>query len=177
MKYKRELPSQAFLKLQFVYEPDTGIFRSRIKVGGGKPAGSILGSDNGNGYFQLWILGKFWPSHRVAWKWMTGVDPLEFDVHHRNHNRSDNRWSNLMLLDPVTNASIQCWGKRRAKSGFRGVKRLSPTCFSASMSINKKDVHLGCFKTPEEAALAYDKKSIERWGSEAPLNFPMNGSV
>ena len=41
------------------------------------------------------------------------------------------------------------------------------------LRINRKDkrVSLGCFKIPEQAAKAYDKKAKEIWGKKAILNF------
>lgn len=38
--------------------------------------------------------------------------------------------------------------------------------------LGKRCLHLGCFETEEMAALAYDKKAIEIYGTETPTNFP-----
>ena len=37
---------------------------------------------------------------------------------------------------------------------------------------NQKLIHLGMYKTKEEAARAYDKKAVEVFGEFAHLNFP-----
>jgi hypothetical protein len=38
------------------------------------------------------------------------------------------------------------------------------------ISINRKSVHLGMFATAEEAALAYNAKSLELYGHDGKLN-------
>jgi hypothetical protein len=46
----------------------------------------------------------------------------------------------------------------------------------AQVMLNQKTIHIGIYKTKEEAAEAYDRKAIELWGKpvcpEASLNFP-----
>jgi len=42
--------------------------------------------------------------------------------------------------------------------------------YRAIISIQGKAVHLGMFDTPEDAALAYNKKSRELFGEKAKIN-------
>jgi hypothetical protein len=42
----------------------------------------------------------------------------------------------------------------------------------ARLHINRRPVLVGYFKTPEEAAHAYDTAARERYGAFARLNFP-----
>ena len=64
-------------------------------------------------------------------------------------------------------------GRTRAKSGYTGVYQIKggkKNKWRATISYNQKTVHLGCFKTIEEAAMAYNKKASELYGSSAKLN-------
>ncbi|HFJ9284820.1 TPA: AP2 domain-containing protein [Bacillus toyonensis] len=71
----------------------------------------------------------------------------------------------------VTAVNLLRRQKRRIRSGFRGVRRWNKK-YQAVIFYDKKQIHLGMFNTPEEAAKAYDKKAIELFGDKAVLNFP-----
>jgi len=58
-------------------------------------------------------------------------------------------------------------------SGYKGVSRNNNKTgkfWTAKITYNKKTHSLGNFETPEEAALAYNKKSIELFGDKAFIN-------
>lgn len=63
-------------------------------------------------------------------------------------------------------------------SGFKGVswKRKGGNRGKWIAQIGVRRVgnknHIGYFKTPEEAAMAYDREAIKRFGDNAKLNFP-----
>lgn len=87
---------------------------------------------------------------------------------HKNGDGLDNRRENLRVATkgqnnvnrPVKNAT-----------GFRGVSR-RPRYFVAYICIDGRGFHLGCFKTPEQAARAFDAAALAHWGEFARLNFP-----
>lgn len=56
------------------------------------------------------------------------------------------------------------------KTGFRGVRQTIDDRFVAMISDSSKQLYLGTFDTAEEAALAYNKKSIELFGNTPSLN-------
>jgi hypothetical protein len=56
------------------------------------------------------------------------------------------------------------------KTGFRGVRHTPQGKFVAMVSDGVKQVYLGTFESAEEAALAYNKKSLEMFGITANLN-------
>ncbi len=100
--------------------------------------------------------------------------PKGMVIDHKNENGLDNRRENLR---PCTRSeNMMNRGKTRFNStGYKGVykpgdSKLNP--YSAKIQKNKKVYCLGRYKTPEEAARAYDKKAKELDGEHAKLNFP-----
>ncbi len=62
-------------------------------------------------------------------------------------------------------------------SKFKGVclqKKTKRSPWLATINENKKQTHIGYFKTEEAAAKAYDKAAFKLWGADAFLNFPDN---
>jgi len=53
--------------------------------------------------------------------------------------------------------------------GYTGVYKENNR-YRAVISIHRKSVHLGMFSTPEDAALAYNKKSREVYGEDGKQN-------
>jgi len=90
------------------------------------------------------------------------------EVDHRNRNGLDNRCSNIRECTHSQNQANRRGGKN-SKSKYKGVKSHPETKkWRASIC----DKHLGYFNTEEEAARAYDKASIEKYGEYARLNIP-----
>ncbi len=88
-------------------------------------------------------------------------------VRFKNGNHLDCRIANLewsTLSNVVRNTS-----KTENKFGFRGVVKNSKK-YQAIIYLNRKAINLGSFNTPEEAAEAYNKKSIELFGITKSLN-------
>lgn len=59
--------------------------------------------------------------------------------------------------------------KTSSKTGYTGVYKENKR-YRAVISIKGKSYHLGMFDTPEEAALAYNKKSRELFGDDGKQN-------
>lgn len=122
---------------------------------------------NWNGYCYAMIRhnGKDHRLHRVI---MNCFDMKVVD--HINHNTLDNRKSNLRICTRQQN-QMNMRTSIDNKSGFKGVcyeKRRKH--FRATIRINKKQKHLGSYKTAETAALAYNKAAIEYYGEFGYLN-------
>lgn len=91
-------------------------------------------------------------AHRAAWAIHYGVWPSVID--HINGDPADNRIDNLRSTTQHENAKNQ---KKRStnSSGITGVRFYAPRGkWTASITHNRKNHHLGYFKTAEEAAQA-----------------------
>lgn len=92
-------------------------------------------------------------------------------VDHINGDRLDNRLDNLRIVTASQNSF-----NSRHKTGiskYRGVNRSNSKIekWEACISHNNRQLYLGTFNTPEEAAKAYDAKAIELRGRFARTNF------
>jgi hypothetical protein len=93
-------------------------------------------------------------------------DPHEAD--HINGNGLDNRKENLRIATRAQNARHQTL-RPLPSSGFRGVNR-QRNVWRARIAVNGRRLCLGTFKTPEEAAAAYDTAAREHHGEFAATN-------
>lgn len=95
--------------------------------------------------------------------------PKGMDTDHINHDRIDNRKSNLRICTASQNGSNRSIVS--SKSGFKGVTFHKHK--SKWMSVtrhNGKQIHIGYYDTPEEAAKAYDKKARKLKGEFSCTN-------
>lgn len=93
--------------------------------------------------------------------------PAGMEVDHINHDRLDNRRSNLRLATRQENSRNM---RSRGKSRYKGVKS-SFHKWQAEIKISGKTHYLGSFPTEIEAAEAYDQAAREIYGEFAHLNF------
>jgi hypothetical protein len=165
-----KMPSKEELDAVLKYDPDTGAFTWRVRpvtlfnVGktkerprtaehacnqwnsrfAGRPAASL----KPDGYRYVHFNYQTELAHRVAWKIMTGKDPVEID--HIDGNRSNNKWSNLRngtRSDNLRNIAL----KRNNTSGHHGIT------FSKRQQKWIAQIILGSFDSKEEA-IAIRKK-------------------
>lgn len=95
-------------------------------------------------------------AHRIAWLLMTGAWP-EQEIDHIDGNRSNNCWSNLREVEHVLNSHNQRRPSKNNSTGALGVSmgpsKTSP--YLAGIRVDGKRIHLGSFRTLEEAESAY----------------------
>lgn len=111
-------------------------------------------------------VGYRYKMHRL----IMGVSPSKI-IDHVNGIKIDNQKNNLRVVSAWQNC---CNSKHKTgSSNYRGVNKANSKKerWEACISSNNKQIHLGTFATPEDAARAYDKKAKELRGIYAVLNF------
>lgn len=91
---------------------------------------------------------------------------------HRNGNGLDNRRENLRRCTRQQNAA-NTQVSARSRSGFKGVSFVVPrrkrqVTYQAAM----RNKYLGTFERVHDAARAYDRAAVEKYGEFACVNFP-----
>lgn len=150
----------------FTYIPETGSLTWKKKSGDRIMVGADAGTVRPNGYKHLSLGKRFLFVHRVRWCLATGMPIGAGDfIDHINGNRTDNRASNLRVVDHRTNVQNARKPNSRSSTGFLGVyvdnrANRGPSAFVARIGVTlesgkKKLLHLGSFDTPEAAHQAY----------------------
>lgn len=151
-----------FLRSEFHYDPETGVFTNRVLRRSALP-GDRAGTMKPNGYRRIGILKRYYYEHRLAWLYMTGSWP-EGEIDHANGDPSDNRWCNLR---PATR-SQQSANRPLQKNNTTGLKGVQwhkvRKRWMAVITVDRKTICLGFYHTPEAAYEAYCKASDEYFG-------------
>jgi hypothetical protein len=153
----RPLPERDWLIEHLRYNPDTGIFL-RAKAGQGISSNYVAGTkvyrkDTGEPKeIVIYVGGHSYKAHRLAWRIMTGEDPMHLSIDHINRMPFDNRISNLRLADN----SLQSRNRRAfGASPYKGVsfnKQMQK--WRAGYRGGGRWIRVGHFDTEEEAAAA-----------------------
>lgn len=141
------LPSQERLKEVLTYDPDTGVFTWKISSARRIKAGDIAGTLHSEGYIKISINGKRYLAHRLAWLYMTGDDPGDRMLDHKNQVKTDNAFSNLRFATDSQNQ------QNKQNVGFSFHKATHK--WEANLTHNGERKYLGLFDCPLLARLAY----------------------
>lgn len=100
--------------------------------------------------------------------------PKNVEVDHINHNGLDNRKKNLRLVTRSQN-KFNLKKYTNNTTGYKGVfrdRRTPPLTkeFLAKISVYKKQINLGRYKTAKEAAAVYNEAALKYHGEYACLN-------
>lgn len=158
--------TQQELKKWLHYSPIVGTFEW-IRKGRRIQLYSLAGAvDHKSGYVTIGFKGKIYRAHTLAWLYMTGEWP-SMDIDHRDGDKTNNAFANLRLATKSQNS----WNARTvctSSTGIKGVlydKKIKK--WRAVLSAYGKKVHVGLFKTAEEAAEAVRVRREELHGEFA----------
>ena len=150
------------------YDRKTGAFTWRSSGKGRRSAKGLAAgcSSAANGHHRYWRIrvdGVLYHAHRLAWFYVHG----EWPPQHTDHKET--RSDGLRNLRPCTvSQNLANTGLRADNtSGFKGVTRAAG---SASWRAQIQAAYLGSFADPKDAARAYDREAIRRFGKFARTN-------
>lgn len=136
------------------YDPETGVFRWRVRRNG-VAAGDVAGClDQRRGYILIRAGGRLYKAHRLAWFYVHGEWPA-VEIDHINCVRDDNRIANLRLATGTQNQA----NKRLQSNNTSGVKGAfwdrRRGVWHARIRVQGRLKYLGTFRDKADAAEAY----------------------
>lgn len=197
MKPVLPMPDRNFLLERFTYDMDSGqlFWKERPasdfkslgkflrwhKQCSGKSIGTKCHTQKGEPHrlsVKITIAGirYTYSAHRIIFGIMGVEIPEGMEVDHRDKNPFNNKWENLRVATPSQN---QC-NKPSTRHKYnmpKGVNFSNNKKFPyfAAINLNKKQIHLGIFKTIQEASEAYIDASKIYHGEFARVETYVNG--
>lgn len=166
-KDKEAVITQELLKEKLHYDKDTGVFTwLDVKSNGKKMRGKVAGYANKDGYVKIGLTleDKFYVylAHRLVWLYEHGEFP-NGHLDHINHDRDDNRITNLRMATHRENMRNQSMSSNNT-TGHSGVSfQKSRGKYCAYVCVDYKKIHLGLFENIEDAAKAA-REAREHYG-------------
>jgi len=143
------------------YDKETGAFTWLIQMSTRAKAGHRAGSIS-HGRRSIQIDGTRHLSNRLAWFYVNGTWPQGV-VDHKSTVASDDTYDNLRDVTQRTNLENQQRAPSHNKScGLLGVTwHKYSRKWMAQIKVNRKQIHIGYFDTPEAGHAAYVAKKRE----------------
>jgi hypothetical protein len=146
------------------YDPVTGLFRWRNSTSSKTTVGKIAGTTTKRGYVAICLDYKLYYAHRLAWFYVHGVWPKD-EIDHKDRCKSNNWLDNLREAHGTQNQANRNAQARNA-TGYKGVT-LHKGRYMARMAYRGKQMYLGRYDTPEEAAAARSMLAVKLAGEFA----------
>lgn len=103
-------------------------------------------------------------------RFLMNVFDRKIQIDHMNHNTLDNRKCNLRTCTNTENSRNKSKSKNN-KTGYKGVHLFKENGrYMASIGFNKKQIYLGMYDNPVDAAIAYNNAALKYHGEFALLN-------
>lgn len=131
-------------------------------------------SNETQGYIRInrWVNGKKSKCvtkslHRTVYERIAGRPLLTSErVDHKDGNPLNNQRSNLRLATASQNSANRAKAKNNT-TGYKGVYRHKNNWWRAIIQVQGEAIHLGLFRTPEEAHEAYKQAAVKYFGEFA----------
>jgi HNH endonuclease len=121
----------------------------------------VIGYREKDGYIRTSLNYQKFIVHRLIWVYHYGAIPKGMQIDHINRDRHDNRIENLRLAD----RSLQMRNRSMHKNNISGVTGVTyknrDKFWVANIGHRGEVVHLGSFKTKDEAILRRKRGEIE----------------
>lgn len=163
--------TQEYLRSILDYDPETGLFAwkyndSKPKWWNTRFATKVAGTvSKSTGYVQIYIDGKPFRGHRLAFLWMTGGIPKTID--HIDRIKSNNIWSNLRNATDSQNMANKALLNSNT-SGYKNVYwRKDRQKWHVQIQKESKNVHGGYFTELKEAVEKANALRYELFGEFA----------
>ena len=139
----------------FHYETNSGKVFRKVTTSSRSIKGTEAGSlDKRERYLRVTVDGRGYQLHRVIMLLVHGHLDKNVHVDHISHDRANNRLCNLRLVSLAENNKNKSMDRRNS-TGVTGVRfNKRDNTWGAHIGVNKTEIHLGTFKTLEEAAAA-----------------------
>ena len=167
--YTKPLPTQDFIAKTFIYDPETGDLRWRVRHTHTCAKGVIDQDGSLHGYRVVTYRMQTWLQHRLIWKLMTGEDPdPRLALDHKNENPGDNRWCNLQqvsLSENITRSSKHL-RQDHMQANILPHGRWQARWYDGTTG---KSRHVGVYDTEAEALAADHNNPPPRLRARGPL--------
>jgi hypothetical protein len=135
MPKPKPLPPIEQLREVFSYDSETGALTWKVSTGNRVKAGALVGNLS-DGYLQVQLGPHRLRVHRVAWYLHHGTDPGPLLVDHIDRDRTNNRATNLRLVDARGNqANSRCPDRPVQVTWPTGEVRRFPTTTAAATGL------------------------------------------
>ena len=163
-KCGRCLPEKRSEVKGFKYSPQTGlIYRVTNSYQHPQHVGPVSRKPMKDGYLQCSVNNVKYRQHQLAFLILGITIPKNKVIDHINGNKIDNRLCNLRIVSPQKNSLNQA---RHREGKMRGVMWHSVhKKWLARITVNKKRIYLGYFKTEQEATKARLDAERKYYGS------------
>lgn len=118
------------------------------------------------------VMAKIAGKTAILGRYLLGNPPGLVD--HRSGDELDFRRANLRVTDHHGNARNRA-KRSNGRLPYKGISydaRYARRPWRAAMKLDGRNTDLGCYRSPEEAARAYDAAAVKHHGEFARLNFP-----